>query len=96
MGQTASANFPTVAPFQARLKGTADGFVSRLSADGTSLEYSTYLGGSDWDGLTGVEATPQGVLVSGFMYSSDMPTSAATQTWFGAPYDGYVARIVAS
>jgi hypothetical protein len=95
VGQTASANFPVAGAFQTTMKGTADGFVTRLASSGSTIELSTFLGGSGWDGLTGVEATASGALVSGFMYSPEMPTSPATQPAFGGgTYDGYVARIV--
>src|SRR5208282_3836946 len=49
-GVTTATNFPTTAgAFQAVLKGSANignAFVTKLSADGSSLVYSTYLGGS--------------------------------------------------
>jgi hypothetical protein len=38
-----------VAPLDAILDGTQDAFVSKLNADGSTLIYSTYLGGSDDD-----------------------------------------------
>ncbi len=49
-GQTNSTNFPTLNPYQAARPGTTNSpFVSKLSSSGSSLLYSTYLGGSDWD-----------------------------------------------
>src|SRR5260370_37305718 len=49
IGSTISPNFPTKNPFQASLGGNADVFVTKFSADGQSLVYSTYLGGSGGD-----------------------------------------------
>ena len=48
-GSTTSTDFPTVNPYQGQLKGAVDAFVTKLSASGNSLIYSTYLGGSDTD-----------------------------------------------
>ncbi|MBZ5642600.1 MAG: choice-of-anchor D domain-containing protein [Acidobacteriia bacterium] len=46
-GQTDSANFPGASiGFQKTLNGT-NAFVTRLSADGSSIDYSTYLGGTN-------------------------------------------------
>jgi len=53
-GQTASSNFPTVAPFQASPAGQGSAFAIKLDATGTPV-YSTYLGGSG--GSTGVAIT---------------------------------------
>jgi len=43
-GRTGSDNFPTMNAYQGSLEGSYDAFVTKLSADGSSLEYSTYLG----------------------------------------------------
>jgi beta-propeller repeat-containing protein/ASPM-SPD-2-Hydin domain-containing protein/HYDIN/CFA65/VesB family protein len=48
-GSTSSSNFPTVNPYQAAEPGSYSGFVTKVSADGSSLLYSTYLGGSGFD-----------------------------------------------
>ena len=45
---TCSADFPTVHAFQPARKGDGwDAVVAKLSADGSRIIYSTYLGGSD-------------------------------------------------
>jgi hypothetical protein len=48
-GDTDSTNFPTTNAIQPDYAGAQDIFVAKLSADGGTLEYSTYLGGEDWD-----------------------------------------------
>jgi hypothetical protein len=42
-GYTYSVNFPVIAAYQPRSGGGQDGFVARLSANGTSMIFSTYL-----------------------------------------------------
>ncbi len=81
LGSTNSANFPTKNPFQAQFGGVYDAFVSRLKADGSELVYSTYLGGSRWDG--GDSLNPHygiavdaafNAYVTGFTQSTNFPT----------------------
>src|SRR5262249_3477952 len=49
-GSTTSSNFPVSAsPVQASLAGASDAFVTSLTSAGTSLNFSTYLGGSGND-----------------------------------------------
>ncbi len=45
-GITWSTNFPLLNPYQPNITGYVDGFVTILNANGQSLRYSTYLGGS--------------------------------------------------
>ncbi|MBN2135138.1 MAG: SBBP repeat-containing protein, partial [Acidobacteria bacterium] len=47
-GYTDSSDFPTLNRYQG-YQGIDDAFVTKLSSNGSSLEYSTYLGGSDTD-----------------------------------------------
>lgn len=80
-GSTPSADFPvTRNAYQAVNKGVPNGltnaFVSKLSADGSSLVYSTYLGGSGGDGGSGIAVDRQGnAYVAGSTYSLDFPTT---------------------
>jgi uncharacterized repeat protein (TIGR01451 family) len=48
-GSTLTANFPTQNAIQSFSAGGGDAFVTKLNATGTSLVYSTYLGGSNFD-----------------------------------------------
>jgi hypothetical protein len=45
-GQTNSINFPTVNPEQPANAGNGDAFVAKISADGATKIYATYLGGA--------------------------------------------------
>ena len=53
-GFTDSADFPTMNALQPASAGSRDAFVSKLSPDGASLVYSTYLGGREDDLSRGI------------------------------------------
>jgi Beta-propeller repeat/Abnormal spindle-like microcephaly-assoc'd, ASPM-SPD-2-Hydin len=79
-GTTSSSNFPVVSPYQAALLGSFNGFLTKLSADGSSLLYSTYLGGSSSDVPSTIAIDGGGsVLVAGYTYSTDFPVINAYQ-----------------
>jgi len=94
-GETYSTDFPTANPLQADLGGSVDAFVTRLTADGSALVYSTYLGGSSNDDGFGiaVDLTTGDALVTGYTGSSDFPTANAYQPNPGGGGDAFVARI---
>src|SRR6185295_2616522 len=46
-GKTGSVDFPTKMALQPAYAGVWDAFVTKLTADGSALVYSTYLGGSN-------------------------------------------------
>ncbi len=55
----AAVPFPTTGgAIQTTMKGDGDGFLTKLSADGTSLVYSTFLGGTDTVTPSGGPGTP--------------------------------------
>lgn len=84
-GATGSANFPTTnGVFQPALKGASDAFVSKISSNGASLVYSTYLGGSGVDQANGIAVTSAGIAyVTGFTESTDFPTQSPVQSVLG-------------
>jgi hypothetical protein len=49
VGYTYSTNFPTYDPYQGKNAGSVDAFITKLSNDGSTFEFSTYLGGSGDD-----------------------------------------------
>ena len=80
-GSTDSTDLPTVSPFQADYGGgVLDGFLAAVSADGTTLTFATYFGGSGDDNLSGcrVVDTKEGRLVyfAGSSDSEDLPFDA--------------------
>jgi hypothetical protein len=83
VGFTGSSDFPTTAQAFQR-EGGRDAFISKLSADGRSLVFSTYLGGSQDDQARAVALDPSGaVYLTGFTRSTDFPTRGSLQTAAG-------------
>jgi hypothetical protein len=79
-GFTASPDFPTQNPLQPALNGFRDAFVAKLNAAGSALLYSTYLGGSGFDGGSGVAVDSAGnAYVTGDTSSADFPTQNPLQ-----------------
>lgn len=67
-------------------EGEQDAFAAKLSADGSSLLYSTYLGGSGTDGGNGIAIDSMGnAFVAGYTNSTNFPTTpeAFDQTYNG-------------
>ena len=102
-GSTESADFPTSAPLQPALANAggapaSDVFVSKLSADGSRLVWSTYLGGRGRDTGYAVAVGPDGaVYVGGVTESSDFPQARAAQTAYGGgASDAFMAKIAAN
>jgi len=97
-GTTKSSDFPTtVGAYDRRGTGSGvnDGFVAKLSPDGTRLVWATYLHGSQRDDVYGVWADRQGyVYVTGWTGSSDFPTTAGAydQTHNGKN-DVFIAKL---
>jgi Beta-propeller repeat len=79
-GGTASDDFPIANALQKHLGGSADAFVAMLSSSGSSLSYSTFLGGKEWDAAYGVAVEPRGSAhVTGETSSDDFPTANPLQ-----------------
>jgi hypothetical protein len=85
-GTTHSSDFPTVNPYQAALNGVGDVCAAILSSDGSSLVYSTFLGGSDSDYCYALGVTPAGeICLGGHTVSNDFPVYNAYDSTFGYP-----------
>lgn len=100
VGDTASANFPLgTSPFQATLRGARDAFITKMNAAGTSLLFSTYLGGNGNDYGNGIALdASNNVYVTGSTESQSgawsFPVTSGTVqvTSGGGISDAYVAR----
>jgi hypothetical protein len=71
-------DFPTtVGAVQTTFGGMGDAYVVRLDAGGKKMLYSTYLGGSSWDGPGGIAVDTGGnAYVVGNTHSPNFPTTA--------------------
>ena len=79
-GSTVSSDFPIVNGYQPTYPGSFNAFVTKISADGSSLLYSTYLGGngSDTPATIAVDNLSNFV-VAGTTSSTNFPVSNAFQ-----------------
>lgn len=93
-GTTRSSDFPVAHATQAANGGGGDVFVARLSADGSTLLFSTFLGGSDVEDRPGVAIDGEGnVVVAGRTVSQNFPVAQALQATRNGPSDGFVAKL---
>jgi hypothetical protein len=95
-GGTSSTNFPLLNPIQAHLAGALDAFVTKLSATGNALFFSTYLGGTANDIATSLRLDTAGnAFVGGATDSTNFPTTpgAFSRTKKPAATDGWLAKI---
>lgn len=110
-GWTGSTDFPLVNAFQTSHKGgvatrsfgiPTDVFVAKLSRDGSTLRYSTYLGGSgpeypDPDNFTRRIAVDRegNAYVTSDTASTDFPTTpdALQRTFGGGPSDAFLVKL---
>lgn len=92
-GMTFSSNFPTSAyGYQTSISGTSDIFVTKLNADDTAVDYSTYIGGTVKPGgddpanqcARAIALNSDGdAVIAGWTEATDYPTS-------GSAYSGFV------
>ncbi|MEM2961203.1 MAG: SBBP repeat-containing protein, partial [Candidatus Bathyarchaeia archaeon] len=98
-GYTSSSDFPTTpGVYDSTHNGNLDVFITKLNSTGTSLIFSTYLGGADNEFGWSVEIDGDGnVYVSGYSGSADFPvTEAAFDKTLGGTTDVFVTKINAS
>ncbi|MFD1553626.1 hypothetical protein DNU06_16250 [Putridiphycobacter roseus] len=92
-----SINFPVHNAFQANNAGQQDGVVFKLSADFSSLMWSSYYGGSQNDACYSVKIdSSYNVLIAGGSSSSDLPNTVGglNPNYMGGKTDGFVAKIM--
>jgi hypothetical protein len=99
-GGTDSTDFPTTAgSIEPTDPGGRNGWVAKLSADGTTLDYCTYIGGSNSDFCWAIAVDPNTGIASvlGDSTSTDFPvTSGAYQTTKRGGFDATVMKINAA
>ncbi len=80
-GSTSSSDFPVVNAYQASYPGSFNAFVTRISADGSSLLYSTYFGGngSDIPASISIDSSSDAI-IAGNTSSTNLPVANAYQS----------------
>ncbi len=88
-GTTASSDFPTVNAYQSAFAGTSNAFITEISADGSSLMYSTYFGGNGFDIPTSIVLDGSSdILLAGNTTSTNFPAANAYQPTAAANQGG--------
>ncbi|MDP8248086.1 MAG: PQQ-binding-like beta-propeller repeat protein [Candidatus Tritonobacter lacicola] len=99
-GQSWSTDFPTLNAYQAGLPGFGNVVVSKLSSSGSSLVYSTYLGGSVVDEVRSIALDSSNcAYVGGYTISHDFPTVNPYQGALGGgfgDFDYFVSKLSSS
>lgn len=93
-GDTLSTHFPTLDAIQALFGGHIDAFVSKLDATGTTLLYSTYLGGDGGDDGLDIVVHNYNLYITGRTESAEIfPVLAPLQGISGGGQDAFVTKI---
>jgi len=98
-GTTASTTFPTQSPFHSSNAGLEDVFVTKLDPTGSSIIYSTYVGGAGNDHGDGIfiDKSSGAAYVVGRVdsLSINFPTTpgAFATTYRGGDFDGFVLKL---
>jgi|CXWL01.1.fsa_nt_gi hypothetical protein len=97
-GETDSATYPTTGgAFDTTFNGIVDAYVTKLNPAGSSLVYSTFIGGNSDDGSYGVTADSTGnAYVTGYTLGGATPfptTAGAFDTTHNGSVDAFAAKL---
>ena len=99
-GSTQSSDFKTENPVQSSLNGLVDVFVTKIDSAGSAILFSTFLGGSnfegntDWGAKNGISVDlNRNVYVTSGTSSSDFPLKDSLQGIYGGGGDAFVTKI---
>ena len=95
VGATASWDFPvTTGAVQTANAGLYDVFATKISPSGTSVVYSTYIGGSGSEQATAIGVDGQGqAWITGFTNSINFPVQNALQRTWGGSFDAFLLQL---
>jgi Beta-propeller repeat len=92
-GYTSSTDFPTLNPFQGSTSGGLDAFVTKVNAAGSTLVFSSYLGGSAADQGNGIAVDSAGsAYLTGSTDSTNFPLASPFQMAQAGNGDAFVAK----
>jgi hypothetical protein len=100
-GSTTSIDFPaTIGAFSSTYAGGFnDAFIAKVSPNGSTLIYVTYLGGNDQDSIFGIDVDSTGsVFIVGITGSNNFPTTANSfdQIGHSMSSDTFISRLDSS
>jgi Beta-propeller repeat len=91
-GETTSRDMAVVSPVQTSNAGLYNAFVASLTADGASLRFSSYWGGSASDSAAAIAlGGSANLVIVGSTTSWNLPLKSSLQTFNGSNYGGFVA-----
>lgn len=91
-----STNFPTQNAFQPALAGQQDGVIFKLSNDLSTLQWSSYFGGSNNDACYSVKIdSSYNIVFAGGTSSTNLPGTAGSfhPNYMGGKADGFVGKL---
>jgi hypothetical protein len=92
IGSSSSSDFPTVNALQAANSGDHAAVIAKLSADGSQLVYSTYLGPSSFGRAIAVD-TAGAAYIAGMTGSIEFPLVNPVQPTLHGATDAFVAKL---
>lgn len=94
LGRTESTDFPTVNAYDSSHNGDYDCFIVKLNPAGDTLEYSTYVGGTNNDYPRAIEIDSNGyAYISGNTLSSSFPIVNAYDNTFEGYSDDFLFKL---
>jgi len=99
MTTSSEASFPVKAGPGLTFKGGTDAFVAKVRADGTSLDYAGYIGGSGNDGAFSIALdNTRNAYVTGYTASSEttFPVKTGPGLTFKGGTDAFIAKVSAN
>jgi uncharacterized protein (TIGR03437 family) len=92
-GETNSLNFPTANAAFPTFRGNIDAFIAKFNIDGNVLIYSTYFGGTFFDGGYGIALDQfDNAYITGRTASINLPMKNALQSALHGQQDAFVAK----
>lgn len=96
-GTTNSTNFPTENPYQGSKHGDDSAYVTKINPEGSSIIYSTFIGGSEDDEGNDIAVTSDGkATIAGVSDSSNFPTANAPQSNNRGVDDAFILQLNSS
>lgn len=93
-GYTSSSNFPTQNAIDSSLGGSGDAFIAKFGVSGSTLDYSTYYGGSNGDYANDITVDSSGnAYITGYTLSTDFPLQNYVDNSLKGTYSAFIAEL---